>query len=170
MAGVRKSARVRKSATRKTAGKNANPARAGRPRSARPKSAASKTSPKRWSQRVTRESDALSAARRVQADKSREDRGFAQALRGMQFTSQGWRLSLRALDADILYQPRWQDVAENPTRPPAARQDRAEAPLSSRVILSVVPANAGTQRRELAFGHQGECHCKQLTPAVIGPG
>jgi len=59
MVGVRKSARVRKSATRQTAGKNANPARAGRPRSARSKSAASKTSPKRWSQRVTRESDAL---------------------------------------------------------------------------------------------------------------
>ena len=59
MARARKSARARTSATRKTAGKNANPARAGRPRSARPKSAASKTSPKRWSQRVTRESDAL---------------------------------------------------------------------------------------------------------------
>jgi uncharacterized protein DUF3175 len=59
MAGARKSARARKSTTRKTAGKNANPARAGRPRSPRPKSAASKTSPKRWSQRVTQESDAL---------------------------------------------------------------------------------------------------------------
>jgi uncharacterized protein DUF3175 len=59
MARVRKSALARKSATRKTAGKNANSARTGRPRSARPKSAASKASPKRWSQRVTRESDAL---------------------------------------------------------------------------------------------------------------
>jgi len=59
MAGPRKSARARKPAIRKTAGKNASPARARKPRSGRRKSAASKTSPKRWSQRVTRESDAL---------------------------------------------------------------------------------------------------------------
>ena len=59
MAGPRKSVRARKPAPRKTAGKNARPARARKPRSARRKSAASKTSPKRWSQRVTRESDAL---------------------------------------------------------------------------------------------------------------
>jgi hypothetical protein len=59
MAGARKSVRARKPATRKTAGKNARPARGRKPRSARRKSAASKTSPKRWSQRVTRESDAL---------------------------------------------------------------------------------------------------------------
>jgi Protein of unknown function (DUF3175) len=59
MAGPRKSARARKPATRKPAGKNASPARARKPRSGRRKSAASKTSPKRWSQRVTRESDAL---------------------------------------------------------------------------------------------------------------
>src|SRR5258706_52911 len=59
MAGLRKSACARKPAIRKTAGKNASPARACKPRSGRRKSAASKTSPKRWSQRVTRESDAL---------------------------------------------------------------------------------------------------------------
>src|SRR6267154_1920882 len=59
MAGPRKSARARKPAIRKPAGKNASPARARKPRSGRRKSAASKTSPKRWSQRVTRESDAL---------------------------------------------------------------------------------------------------------------
>jgi hypothetical protein len=59
MAGPRISARARKPATRKTAGKKASPARARKPRSPQRKSAASKTSPKRWSQRVTRESDAL---------------------------------------------------------------------------------------------------------------
>jgi hypothetical protein len=59
MAVARKSVRARRPATRKTAGKNTRPARAGRPRCLRRKSAASKTSPKRWSQRVTRESDAL---------------------------------------------------------------------------------------------------------------
>jgi Protein of unknown function (DUF3175) len=57
MAGARKSARARRPAKRKTAGKNASPARARKPGSARRKSAASK--PKRWSLRVTRESDAL---------------------------------------------------------------------------------------------------------------
>ena len=59
MAEPRKSVRARKPGTRKTAGNNARPARARKPRSPRRKSAASKTSPKRWSQRVTRESDAL---------------------------------------------------------------------------------------------------------------
>jgi hypothetical protein len=59
MAVARKSVRARRPATSKTAGKNVRPARAGRPRSLQRKSAASKTSPKRWSQRVTRESDAL---------------------------------------------------------------------------------------------------------------
>jgi hypothetical protein len=59
MAVARKSVRARRPATRKTAGKNARPARARKARSPRRKSAASKTSPKRWSQRVTRESDAL---------------------------------------------------------------------------------------------------------------
>jgi hypothetical protein len=59
MAGARKSGRARKSATRKTTAKNANPARADKRRSPQRESAASKTSPKRWSQRVTRESDAL---------------------------------------------------------------------------------------------------------------
>ena len=65
MAGPRKSARARKPAIRKTAGKNASPARARKPRSGRRKSAASKTSPKRWSQRVTQQSDALDLKRGV---------------------------------------------------------------------------------------------------------
>src|SRR5260221_5530248 len=131
MAGPRKSARARKPAIRKTAGKNASPARACKPRSGRRKSAAALVAARDPGERRAR-----SAARRVQADKSREDRGFAQALRGTQFTSQGRRLSLRALDVDILYQPRRQGLAENPTRPLAARQDRAEAPVSSRVTPS----------------------------------
>src|SRR5258706_1509525 len=79
---------------------------------------------------------ARSATRRLQADKPKEDRGFAQALGGTQVASQGGRLSLRALDADILYQPCRQDLAENPTRPPTARQDRTETPVSSRLTPS----------------------------------
>jgi uncharacterized protein DUF3175 len=60
MAGPRKSARARTSATRKPAArKKIGSARVRKRRSARRKSAASETSPKRWSQRVTRESDAL---------------------------------------------------------------------------------------------------------------
>jgi hypothetical protein len=138
MAGPRKSARARKPATRKTTDKNASPARARKPRSPRRKSAASKDIVKALvAARDPGERRARSGARRVQADKSGEDRGFAQALRGTQFTSQGRRLSLRALDVDILYQPRRQGLAENPTRPLAARQDRAEAPVSSRVTPSL---------------------------------
>ena len=135
MAGPRKTARARKTATRKPAArKNLGSAKVRKASSARRKSAAKRKSPKRWSQRVTRERCARSATRRLQADKSKEDRGFAQALGGTQFASQVGRLSLRALDADILYQPCRQGLAENQTRPPTARQDRAEAPVSSRRI------------------------------------
>jgi hypothetical protein len=72
---------------------------------------------------------ARSEKRRVQTDRPEENRGFAQALRGTQFTSQGRRLSLGALDVDVLYQPRRQGLAENAARPVAARQDRVEAPV-----------------------------------------
>src|SRR5258706_2875767 len=60
MAGPRKSARASRPATRKPAArKKIGSARVRKRRSARRKSAARKTSPKRWSQRVSRESDAL---------------------------------------------------------------------------------------------------------------
>jgi hypothetical protein len=59
MAEHRKTARARKVATRKTVRKNTGKTTAGKASSARRKSAAPKASPKRWSQRVARESDAL---------------------------------------------------------------------------------------------------------------
>jgi hypothetical protein len=59
MAERRKTARAPKVATRKTARKNTGKTMARKASSSRTKSAAPKTSPKRWSQRVTRESDAL---------------------------------------------------------------------------------------------------------------
>jgi len=59
MAEHRKTARARKVATRKTVRKNAGKTTARKASSARRKFAAPKASPKRWSQRVTRESDAL---------------------------------------------------------------------------------------------------------------
>jgi len=60
MAGARKTARARKTATRKPAArKNTGSARVRKASSARRKSATKRKSPKRWSQRVTRESDAL---------------------------------------------------------------------------------------------------------------
>jgi Protein of unknown function (DUF3175) len=59
MAEHRKTTRVRKVATRKTVSKNTGKTAARKASSARRKSAAPKASPKRWSQRVTRESDAL---------------------------------------------------------------------------------------------------------------
>ncbi len=66
MAERRKTARARKKATRKPATrKNAGSARVRKASSARRKSGAKKPSSKRWSQRVTRESDALDLRRGV---------------------------------------------------------------------------------------------------------
>jgi Protein of unknown function (DUF3175) len=59
MAAARKTARARKNATRKTASKNAGKTTARKASSARRKTSSNKASSKRWSQRVTRESDAL---------------------------------------------------------------------------------------------------------------
>src|SRR6202140_494708 len=60
MAEPRKTARAHKTATRKAAArKNTATAKARTVGSAQTKSAAKRKSPKRWSQRVTRESDAL---------------------------------------------------------------------------------------------------------------
>jgi hypothetical protein len=65
MAEPRKTTRARKMARRKTARKNTSKTTARRPSPARRKPAARKTLPKRWSQRVTRESDALDLKRGV---------------------------------------------------------------------------------------------------------
>jgi hypothetical protein len=59
MAERRKTARARKTAARKTARKNTGNAKVRKGRSSRRKTSPRKISPKRWSQRVTRESDAL---------------------------------------------------------------------------------------------------------------
>src|ERR1700686_488780 len=74
---------------------------------------------------------ARSATRRLQTAQPEENRGFAKAHGGTQFVPQGRRLSLGALDVDVLFQPRRHDLAENATRPVAARQDRVQAPVSS---------------------------------------
>jgi hypothetical protein len=59
MAERRKPARSRKAATHNTARKTTGKTTARKTGAARKKSGAAKASPKRWSQRVTRESDAL---------------------------------------------------------------------------------------------------------------
>jgi hypothetical protein len=59
MAAPRKTARARKAAIRKSARKNAGKTTARKASPARRKSSSNKASSKRWSQRVTRESDAL---------------------------------------------------------------------------------------------------------------
>ena len=59
MAEGRKTAPARKSATRKPATRKTTGARVRTASAARSKSAANRKAPKRWSQRVTRESDAL---------------------------------------------------------------------------------------------------------------
>jgi hypothetical protein len=65
MAERRKTARSRKTTARKTARKNARKVTARKPSPARRKTALKKASPKRWSQRVTRDSDALDLKRGV---------------------------------------------------------------------------------------------------------
>jgi hypothetical protein len=59
MAAPRKTARARKAAIRKSARKNAGKTTARKASPARRKSSSNEASSKRWSQRVTRESDAL---------------------------------------------------------------------------------------------------------------
>ena len=59
MAERRKQARSRKTVARKTVRKSARRATGRKPSSSHRKSATNKSSPRRWSQRVTRESDAL---------------------------------------------------------------------------------------------------------------
>jgi hypothetical protein len=65
MAERRKTAHSRKTTARKTARKNARKVTARKPSPARRKTTLKKASPKRWSQRVTRESDALDLKRGV---------------------------------------------------------------------------------------------------------
>ena len=65
MAERRKTARSRKTTARKTAPKNRRNTTARKPTPARRKPSLKKASPKRWSQRVTRESDALDLKRGV---------------------------------------------------------------------------------------------------------
>jgi hypothetical protein len=65
MAERRKTARSRKPTARKTAPKNRRNTTARKPTPARRKPSLKKASPKRWSQRVTRESDALDLKRGV---------------------------------------------------------------------------------------------------------
>ena len=138
MAGPRKSAGASKRATHKPAArKKIGSARDPKRRSARRKSASRKTSPKRWSQPVTRESDALDLRQGV--FKLTSPKKIAASLkRSAERSSRRKAGAYRsdALDADILYQPCRQDFAENPTRPPTARQDRAETPVSSRLTPS----------------------------------
>ena len=83
---------------------------------------------------------ARSQARRLQTDKREENRGVAQAIGGTQFAPQGRRLSLGAVDADLLYQPRRQDIAENTTHATGAREGRVEASVST--ATDVVPGEA----------------------------
>ena len=65
MAERRKTARSRKTTARKTARKNTRKVTARKPSPAQRKTTLKKASPKRWSQRVTRKSDALDLKRGV---------------------------------------------------------------------------------------------------------
>lgn len=66
------------------------------------------------------------ARRRVHVAGSEANRGIAEALGGTEFAPQGRRLSLGALDADILCQSGRQDVVEKTQRD---RLERAKVEL-----------------------------------------
>ena len=65
--------------------------------------------------------------RSVGSHEREKDRGVAETLRGEQFAPQIRRLSIGAVDADLLYQPRRKDAAENPARAAGAREGGIEA-------------------------------------------
>jgi len=136
MAEHRRTAHSRKAATRKTASKNTRKTTVRKASSARRKSSPKKEGVAKALVAASNAGKrrARSETRRLQANQREENRSIAQALGGTKFTPQDGRLSLRALDADLLYQPRRQDLAENARRPIAARQDRTEAAVSSRRI------------------------------------
>ena len=145
MAEHRKTARARKVATRKTVRKNTGKTTARKASSARRKSAAPKASPKRWSQRVTRESDALDLKHGV--FKLTNPKKIAASLkRSAERSSRRKAGAYRSALSMLTFR---QDVAENATRPAAARQDRAEAPVWKGLMTAlvfgtaVIPAESG---------------------------
>jgi hypothetical protein len=136
----RKTASSRPKTTRRKAG------------SARRKSGGNReTSSKRWSQRVTEESDALDLKRGVFTLRDEGNRRLAETLGGAQFTPQGRRLSLGALDADLLCQSCRQDIAENPARAAGARQGRIEAAVRAGVTVIAPRLPLSSPRRRGAI-------------------
>jgi hypothetical protein len=124
MPARRKPAHSRKTATHKTASKTAA------------KTTAEGVAKALVATRDPGERRARSQARCLHAAGSKADRSIAQALGGTQLAPQDRRLSLGAVDADVLYQPRRQDLAQDAARAAAARQDRVEAAVWKRVIPS----------------------------------
>src|SRR3954469_14611566 len=106
MAHVRKTTHSRKTAARKST---------------------KRAAPKRWSQRVTKESDALDLKQSVQADQREEDRDLVEALGRAQRAPQDRRLPLGPVDADVLHQPRRQDAAADAAHAAGAGKGGAEA-------------------------------------------
>jgi hypothetical protein len=91
-----------------------------------------------------------SEARRLHADQREEDRGVAEAIRRTQFAPQIGRVSIGAVDADLLYQPRRKDLAEDAARKVRTREGRVEASVRERVVsMSSLPsAQLRTGRRD----------------------
>ena len=110
---------------------------------------ARKAGPKRWSQRVARESDALDLKRGV--FKLTSAKKIATSLkRSAEHSSaaQDRRLSLGAVDADLLYQPRQQEFAEDRACAARAREGGIEASVWSK-ITDVVPGKRSATRDPL---------------------
>ena len=119
---------TRKATARKTVGKGTRKSATRKAGSARGRSASTEDAAKTLvAARDRAKRRARSQARRLQADRPEENRSFAETLGGTQFAPQGRRLPLGALDADLLYQPRRQGPAEDPTRAAGAGQGRIEA-------------------------------------------
>src|SRR5690242_14473311 len=119
--------------------------------------------------RDARERRAGPEAGRVQADQREEDRLIVEAFGRALVASQVRRLSLRTLDADVLYQPRRQDPAEDATRAAGTREGGVEA--------SVWEGLTSSRRKPGPITTNGYCleGCSfssphQLAFVVMGPG
>ena len=104
--------------------------------------------------RDRRERCARSEARRFHLAGSEANRGIAEALGGTQFAPQGRRLSLGALDADVLCQSCREDLAEDPARTAGARQGRTEAAVWEGVTVIALQCRPCVRAPDAAQRHK----------------
>jgi hypothetical protein len=168
MAAPRKTAHARKTATRKTARKNAGKTTARKASSARRKSSSNEAPSKRWSQRVTRESDALdlkhgmftlrdpkriaaSLKRSAERSSRRKAGAYRSALSMLTFYINRAGKTLPKTQRDRLQRAKF-ELKHQFGKDPSSRRTPGPIP------------------RVVAFGHWGSRLSITRTPVIMGPG